>query len=179
MDFPKPLQVSTSTQREKFIMSEAFSDALTDVNFFRNFNRVVGIAFLAIAVLTLGFFVYQINEKHKEELAVIKGHVARHSQFIEFVLRSSLDYLEVLRLQAESHYRSLPASTPTAKAPTLVPHPLRALLRQRKDSGSFDLDELPDRDAGGNLTGLGNLQGRSADFYQDLNMALDLNPTFF
>ncbi len=158
-------------------MPQAFTDAPADVNFFRNFNRVVGIAFLAIVVLTLGFFAYQINEKRKEELALIEGHVVRHSQFIEFVLRSSLDYLEALRSVAESHYRRAPSAA--TQASTSAPHPLRTLLRQRADGGSFDLDLLPDRDSGGNLTGRGSLQGRSAAFYQDLDMALSLNQMFF
>lgn len=160
-------------------MTEAFTDMPADVNFFRNFNRVVGIAFLAIVILTLGFFAYQINEKRKEELALIEGHMVRHSQFIEFVLRSSLDYLEALRSVAESHYRRVPTADTHTKATPTAPHALRALLRQRQDRSSFDLDLLPDRDSGGNLTGLGSLQGRSASFYRDLDMALDLNQTFF
>ena len=66
-------------------MSDSENSPQATVNFFRNYNRVVGVAFLAIVLLTLGFFLHQINEKRKEELAIIVGHVERHSQFIEFV----------------------------------------------------------------------------------------------
>lgn len=160
-------------------MTEVLIDAPAEVNFFRNYNRVVGTAFLAIVALTLGFFAHQINGKHKEEMAVIQGHVVRHSQFIEFVLRSSLDYLEALRSVAKSHYSTKPLPTTQTRVGPATPHALRALLQERKASGRFDLDELPDRDSGANLTGLGSLQGRSQQFYQELDLALDLNQTFF
>ena len=72
-------------------MNDTETSQASSVDFFRNFNRVVGAAYVAIVLLTLGFFLHQINEKRKEETAVIAGHVARHAQFIEFVLRSSID----------------------------------------------------------------------------------------
>lgn len=37
-------------------MTESDSKPAAGVNFFKNFNRVVGAAFLAIMVLVLGFF---------------------------------------------------------------------------------------------------------------------------
>lgn len=145
------------------------------VNFFRNYNRVVGTAFLAIVLLTLGFFLHQINEKRKEELVSIQGHVQRHSLFIEFILRSSLDYLETLRSAARGHYAQAPQVDTTKSAHTSA---LARLLRQRGNATEFDLNELPDRDLGGNLTGLGSLTGRAPAFYQDIEMALALNQTF-
>ena len=151
----------------------------SSVNFFSNFNRVVGAAFLAIIVLTLGFFVHQINEKRKEELAVIQGHMRQHSQFIEFVLRSSLDYLESLRTSAQSQYlTALPAQIGDEPQPTVPANTLFHLLRQRDTATGFDLNELPDRDSGGNLTGIGALAGRSTAFYRDISAALALNQAF-
>ncbi len=143
------------------------------VNFFRNYNRLVGAAFVAIVLLTLGFFLHQINEKRKEELLSIQGHVQRHSLFIEFILRSSLDYLETLRSAARGHYAQQHA---IEGAQSDHASPLARLLRQRGQG--FDLNDLPDRDLGGNLTGLGALTGRTHAFYQDLDMALGLNQTF-
>ena len=160
-------------------MSERDSRPQATVNFFRNYNRVVGAAFLAIVLLTLGFFLHQINEKRKEELAIIEGHVERHSQFIEFVLRSSLDYLESLRTAAHSHYldQSQQAS-PTAARDAASRNRLFNMLRQNQSASAFDLDGLPDRDSGGNLTGIGSLQGRNQGFYMDVGMALELNQAF-
>ncbi|TXT38688.1 MAG: serine phosphatase RsbU regulator of sigma subunit [Comamonadaceae bacterium] len=153
-------------------MTESGSKPPVRVNFFRNYNRVVGAAFLAIVLLTLGFFLQQLNQKHKQELATIQAHVARHSQFIEFILRSSLDYLESLRTTAHAHYDAA-GHTATNN------HALFSHLREHRDTGRFDLDALPDRDSGGNLTGLGSLSARDPAFYQDVNMALGLNQTFF
>ena len=160
-------------------MSERDSRPQATVNFFRNYNRVVGAAFLAIVLLTLGFFLHQINEKRKEELAIIEGHVERHSQFIEFVLRSSLDYLESLRTAAHGHYldQSQQAS-PTAARDAASRNRLFNMLRQNESASAFDLDGLPDRDSGGNLTGIGSLQGRNQGFYMDVGMALELNQAF-
>jgi sigma-B regulation protein RsbU (phosphoserine phosphatase) len=153
------------------------SSPAPSVNFFRNYNRVVGGAFLAIVLLTLSFFLYQINEKRQEELRIIQGHVQRHSQFIEFILRSSLDYLENLRSVARNHYaQTIPQTSfrsSVSQVNNLVP-----LIRADQTENSFNLDALPDRDLGGNLTGLGILTQRSAAFYQDVEMALGLNQTF-
>lgn len=161
-------------------MSDTDSTPQTTVNFFRNYNRVVGLAFLAIVVLTLGFFLHQINEKRKEELVVIQGHVERHSQFIEFILRSSLDYLESLRIAAQGHY--LTESPQNHAQQTSVGEVSHIILlkqfRQNDSQTGFDLDTLADRDSSGNLTGIGSLQGRSEAFYSDVEMAMALNRTF-
>ena len=160
-------------------MSDSENSPQATVNFFRNYNRVVGVAFLAIVLLTLGFFLHQINEKRKEELAIIVGHVERHSQFIEFVLRSSLDYLETLRTAAHSQYLDQPQrASPAAELDALSRKHLFKMLRQNSSASAFDLDTLPDRDSGGNLTGIGSLQGRSQAFYMDVGMALELNQAF-
>ena len=160
-------------------MSDSENSPRATVNFFRNYNRVVGVAFLAIVLLTLGFFLHQINEKRKEELATIVGHVERHSQFIEFVLRSSLDYLESLRTAARGEYLDQPQRvSPAAELDALSRKRLFKMLRQNESASAFDLDVLPDRDSGGNLTGIGSLQGRSQAFYMDVGMALELNQTF-
>jgi sigma-B regulation protein RsbU (phosphoserine phosphatase) len=145
--------------------------APAQINFFRNFNRMVGLAFVAIMLLTLGFLAQQVRQKHQEELTVIQAHVARHSQFIEFVLRSSMDYLETLRLAA-SHADAQPVQGQPRQ-------PLRALLHARDEGTRFDLDDLPDRDSGANITGMDGLQGRSNAFERDLTMAFGLNQTFF
>ncbi len=157
----------------------------TAVHFFRNYNRVVGAAYVAIVLLTLGFFLHQISEKQDEELAVIQGHVDRHSQFIEFVLRSSLDYLELMRTSARAGY-AVDASKSIAEAADGIStkaefkgqFSLFSLLQENPDGTAFSLDALPARDDGGNLTGVGRLTGRSPAFYRDVTVALGLNATF-
>ena len=78
------------------------------VDFFQNFNRLVGVTYAAIVILTLGFFLHQIYQKRAEEITSILGHVDRHGQLIEFVLRNSVDYLEASRVSALDFYANTP-----------------------------------------------------------------------
>ncbi len=153
------------------------------INFFRNYNRLVGATYVAIVVLTLGFFLHQITQKRAEEIETIQGHVERHGQLIEFILRSSVDYLEAMRISAQSFY----VSSATTGATTLkAPRDDKASDRSRlfgmltpgADKTSFDLDKVAEPDGTGNLTGLGALEGRSPQFYRDVEMALSLVQDF-
>lgn len=144
-------------------------------NFFRNYNRLVGFTYVAIVLLTLGFFLFQIRQKHQEEIKVIQAQVDRHAQFIEFILRSSLDSVEAMRLSAASFYATAPATL--SQDPTHPSHtPLFKKLQQQQQG--FNLDLVEEKDATGNLTGSGDLNHRQAEFYLDLEMALNLNQVF-
>ncbi len=145
-------------------------------DFFRNYNRLVGVAYAAIVLLTLGFFLHQIDQQRAEEIESIRGHVERHGQLIEFVLRSSVDYLEAMRISAQSSY----ASAAATEAATVAAHRLQrvALLTPNAEKSSFNLDRITEPDATGNLTGLGTLEGRSPQFYRDVEMALNLDHNF-
>ncbi|MBK1720255.1 SpoIIE family protein phosphatase [Thiocystis violacea] len=140
-------------------------------NLFKNYNRLIGVAYsLLILALTL-FFGYLLDRKLHEEIDLIRGHVVRHGQFFEFVLRSSADQLETFRMSTGSS----PQEQTPASGSTLFAQPPGAWLREDADLGLFHLDALPDRDAGGNLVGEGRLQARSPEFYADLGTALRLN----
>jgi len=149
-------------------MLEKTSEKPVRTNFFKNYNRLVGAAYLLIVVLTSGFFLTQLNRNFNDEIEVIRSHVNRHSQFIEFTLRSSVNQLEALRIFASEYYRSS-----EGKPSSTAYSPLFAKLRQT--STGFDLDSAPERDSAGNLTGIGSLKGRSQQFYQDIEMALGMN----
>lgn len=139
-------------------------------NLFRNYNRLIGLAYaILILALTL-FFGYLLDRKMAEEVELIRGHVARHAQFFEFVLRSSADQLEMLRMSATTHGNARSASTAE-----VLTHPPGTWLREDPSHRGFNLDALPDRDAGGNLIGLGSLQQRTPEFYANLGQALQLN----
>jgi sigma-B regulation protein RsbU (phosphoserine phosphatase) len=139
-----------------------------ETSFFRNYNRLVGGTYAAILLCTVLVFLFQLRQKLQEEFATINAHVAKHSQFIESTLRSSDDALEAMRLSVASTFAA-PGRAGTAQASFL-----RQYLRQ--DAGDFDLDQAPQRDATGNLTGLGSLQNRSPTFDADLDAALQLAP---
>ena len=134
-------------------------------HFFRNYNRVVGMAYGAIVLGLFLVFAYQLHEKMAEEVAVIQAHVDRHAQFVEFVLRSSTDQLESLRMMAVDNL-----NTQTDK-------PSRAmvsLLKETANGQAFNMDAAPDRDIGANLVGAGGLTGRDSGFYRDIDMGLSL-----
>ena len=130
--------------------------------FFRNYNRVVGAAYAAIVLGLFVVFAYQLNEKVNEEVAVVQGHVERHSQFIEFVLRSSVDQLETLRMTASDAEPGKPT------------FPLANALKNTADGNGFNMDTVADRDIGANLVGIGSLGKRSGGFESDINFGLSL-----
>jgi phosphoserine phosphatase RsbU/P len=133
-------------------------------HFFRNYNRVVGTAYAAIVLGLFLVFAYQLNEKVAEEVAVVQGYVDRHAQFIEFVLRSSTDQLETLRMTTVDAAASQPDST------------LAVLLKTTSKSDGFNMDSAPDRDVGANLVGTGILAGRELAFQTDIKVGLSLFP---
>jgi sigma-B regulation protein RsbU (phosphoserine phosphatase) len=150
-------------------MSQQDSNLPASSDFFRNYRRIVGAAYLSILVLTFCFFLYQLHQNRQDEIETIQGHFSRHAQFIEFTLRARSDMLDALRISATDYYASV-----ADPAQLIRLQPLLAKLQQRQHG--FDLDAAPERDGTGNLVGLGSLTGRSERFYRDEGMALSLNP---
>lgn len=141
------------------------------VNLFKNYNRLIGVAYALLIIALTGFFAYLLNCRMQEEIDLVKGHVVRHGQFFEFVLRSSADQLETFRMSASAADRK---QLPVAE-PIFSESPPGAWLNTDLKQQRFHLDALPDRDAGGNLVGEGTLHRRTPEFYADLNTALRLN----
>ena len=147
------------------------SNQPSSTNFFRNYNRLIGVAYISILVVTFGFFLVQLHRNYKDEIAVISGHVNRHAQFIEFTLRSSVNQLEALRISASDYYTNAASKQQQRLHSSLFG-------KLKKNALSYDLDAAPDHDATGNLTGLGSLKGRSQQFYDDVEMSIGLNQEF-
>lgn len=139
-------------------------------NLFKNYNRLIGIAYTLIIVALVLFFAHLLQRKMTEEIELISGHVSRHAQFFEFVLRSSADHLETLRMSASQRFDQTSCS-----GPDMFDHPPGAWLQEDSARQFFHLDALPSPDDGGNLIGLGVLRDRSPEFYEDLNVALRIN----
>ena len=152
-------------------MSENNSDQPANSNFFKNYNRLVGATYVLILILTFGFFLLQLHRSYNDEIDIIRGHVNRHAQFVEFTLRSSVNSLEALRISASEYYTSAAGRSKQTAHSSLFG-------KLRSTATGFDLDAAPERDATGNLTGLGSLTGRSEQFYHDVEMALSLNREF-
>jgi phosphoserine phosphatase RsbU/P len=139
-------------------------------NLFKNYNRLISIAYTLIIVALILFFAHLLQRKMNEEIDLIGGHVSRHAQFFEFVLRSSADHLETLRMSASKRPDQIQYS-----GSELLDRPPGSWLEEDSTRHLFHLDALPAPDEGGNLIGLGTLHGRSQEFYEDLNTALRIN----
>ncbi|NCA87516.1 MAG: hypothetical protein EOM92_01005 [Gammaproteobacteria bacterium] len=145
--------------------------AASPIHFFRNYNRAIALAYGGILLGLLVFFGYQLRLKLDDQIGLIQASFQRYSQFIEFVIRSSTDHLETLRMlvQDEGQGGGVGAPPPDLSAFT---------LKMEGERTRFSLDDAQDWDMTGNLVGLGPLEGRSAYFYRDLNLALVLNDGF-
>lgn len=149
-------------------------------NFFRNYNRLLGATSIAILILTAGFLLWQILLQRDKEIENIQGRVDRHAQFIEFMAGNSVDYVEAMRISASFFYESyLPDDASKRNRSEIRRYSsLFTQLAQQHNPDTFNLDRLKERDASGNLTGLGKLEGRSDNFYRDIDMALALAGNF-
>ncbi len=147
------------------------SATAAEPRFFRNYNRTVGVAYGALLMGLALFFGYQLRLHMSKELVLIAGELERHAQRIEFLLRSSSDQVEALRMAA-GRGRS---SQGTGESRCAGGESLAQAAMLRAAPGGFQRDALPDRDAGANVVGRGHLAGRSEAFYCDLAAALSLD----
>lgn len=137
------------------------------VSFFRRYNRIITQAYALLLLGLAGFFAYQLREAFDDELWLVQGHVERHAQFLEFVLRSSADEVQALRMAA--------VDGPVSGEGCRAGREAGARAGWRQGPGGFSLDGVADRDATGNIVGQGRLAGRDAAFYCDLGLALRLD----
>ncbi len=157
------------------IAPDLAGSAASPVHFFRNYNRVIALAYGAILLGLLLFFVYQLRLKLDDQIGLIQANFQRYGQFIEFVIRSSTDHLETLRMLVQDEGTSGGQGDGEGAPP---PDPSAFTLKTEGDQTHFSLDDAQDWDMTGNLVGLGTLDGRSSSFYRDLNLALVLNDGF-
>jgi len=136
-------------------------------SFFRRYNRIIVQAYALLLLGLAGFFAYQLRAAFNDELALLQGHVERHAQFLEFVLASSADELESLRMAA--------ADGPLTGDACRTGRDAVGRPGWRQGPDGFSLDGVTERDATGNLVGQGWLAGREARFYCDLGVALRLD----
>lgn len=134
------------------------------IELFRNYNRIIAVAYLGLLAGVAVFFGFQLRQSLHGELALIEGQVERHGQFLEFVLRTSADQAEALRMAL-----TVPCDEQQAA---------RAPLQLAAHQGGFHRDQLAERDAGANLVGQGVLAGRDTQFYCEIAAALALDAQF-
>ncbi|MGB0561710.1 MAG: sensor histidine kinase [Spirulinaceae cyanobacterium] len=123
--------------------------------------------------MSLCLFYWQFRVQYQYEVAVVKNRFQEEVATFDNTLKTTTDFVEQLQLQAHSFY----ATAQMGYAESLL---IGGLATQTINGlPYYSLDQIPkpySRETIGNLTGLGTLRDRAAHFYQDLAMALSLNP---
>lgn len=161
---------------ERWLRQSSPAQADVSAHFFRDYNRLIGIAYGLILIGLTLFFGFQLREGFSSEIELIESNVRRHSLFVENVIRSSTDQLDNLQMLVADQ-QAKPATT-TGK-PLRPPAHWPAFEEQGQgDERYFSLDKAPDIDLTGNLVGEGSLVGRSPEFYADIDQTLLINSGF-
>ncbi|OGV36970.1 MAG: hypothetical protein A2X48_00360 [Lentisphaerae bacterium GWF2_49_21] len=132
--------------------------------------------FLAVILLFMGAFIallfYQNRQYVELDNRILLRHFHEYRSLIDEKLKRINDEMEELRIAAET---DLFDSGNTGAA---MPF---AFGMMKEDGGKFHLDGIPDKHRdliAVNLTGIGELKGRGAEFYRTLRMGLSLMDDF-
>ncbi len=139
--------------------------------FFARYNRIISLTFIVVIVISLGVFFWQINSQYKYEISLIQDHFEEEVISLDEILKTNTDYIEALRIRANSFYEVSKEDTDHSQ--------LFNSLQYNPQEDIYSLDNIPfpyKSQLVGNLTGKGSLQGRSPEFYREIEMALALNP---
>lgn len=115
----------------------------------------------------------QFRAQYLNELQLIRDRLEERGLNLDYHLKIVTNRVEALRSQAES-YLVVNGNPPLLASPYNQ-------LQQVPGQNRFAMDQLRlplTADQVGNLTGVGSLQNRSPEFNLELNMALNLNPSF-
>ena len=119
--------------------------------FFKNYNRTLAWALLAIVLTLSVFFAALLQRRFEDEIAAIQAHLDRHQQWLEFSLRTAVDQVDVLRMASDGQaLQDAPPQHHSSPNPSLNPSPWPA---PNASGSGFDMDNLADRDSAGNLFG--------------------------
>ncbi|MGC1249116.1 MAG: hypothetical protein WA865_23105, partial [Spirulinaceae cyanobacterium] len=139
--------------------------------FFARYNRIISLTFIVVILISLGVFFWQVNSQYKYEISLIQDHFEEEIISLDEILKTNTDYVEALRLRANSFYEVNEEETDRSR--------LFDSLQYDPQEDIYSLDHIPfpyNSNLVGNLTGKGSLQGHSPEFYREIEMALALNP---
>jgi len=126
---------------------------------------------IAVFSVAFGLFYLQYSTQYKYEIRELQNAFEEKLFDIEHVAQTTEEQVQAMKYKAETY---------------LATHlqPQNSLLfnkLQQINETSYNLDNVQspfDKTMVGNLTGQGRLDKRDANFYRELDMALDLNPLF-
>ncbi len=148
-------------------------DARADVSFFSRYNRIMRITFVVVALICCGLFYLQFEQRLTSERSILTERLAERAGSLNYILKSSADYVEALKLQANTYYEVTNTNIPRSKL-------FQGLVYSLND-GKYDLDDIPPpyRPAQiANLTGVLDTPTFDPSLRLELEMALSLNPLY-
>ncbi|WP_232281979.1 SpoIIE family protein phosphatase [Beggiatoa alba] len=133
----------------------------------------MAITCIILMLIAAGIFYMQFKSRYDVTLGDIKASFESRLLTIDYVMQTATNQVQRMKIQAQNYLISHP-SPPTDLT-------LLEALQEDKAQKTYNLDQLPTTyniHMIGNLTGEGSLRNRTADFYRELAMALDLNSAY-
>ncbi|MBR9727599.1 response regulator [Shewanella intestini] len=140
----------------------------------KNYNRAVFYTYLGVIVLALLTAVVFFERQKTQQIELREDQIARHVLQIDLLLESSIRALKSLRNVAVDHLR----------LGELVRKERLPQYEKFNEDGQFFTLEPSYAKSGkpftnmGRITGMGSLDGRSEEFYQELEMLFELSLSF-
>ncbi len=142
------------------------------MQFFKRYNYLMLTTFVVVWSVALGLFYLQYNIHYEYEISQLKNSFKERWSSLEHVVRAAKYQVEGLRMKAETYLIIQEESPPASKL-------FSQLQPISEQFYGLDVVKSPfSKKMVGNLTGQGSLQNREADFYREIEMALELNPLF-
>lgn len=138
---------------------------------FARYNRIMRGTFVGVLLVACALVYLQYRQTLRSDTEMLAQRMQEQAVALDAILRSSLDAVNALRLQAHAWYRTHPQDAP--------PSPLLASLLNGDAAQPLKLDKPPppwSHDDVGNLTGF--IDAPTVSLRRELEMALSLNPTF-
>jgi sigma-B regulation protein RsbU (phosphoserine phosphatase) len=140
-----------------------------ELKFFKRYTIVMVSVFLAILLSLGSYFAHRLNELSRNELNVIEFYVDGNGQLLDYLFRSTIDQLQLIRLDLESQANRKGHCE-------LGPHALQQAFSQTTEG--FALKTNQDTGWQGQLVGAGELTDREPAFYCALSVGLALREYF-
>jgi signal transduction histidine kinase/class 3 adenylate cyclase/ActR/RegA family two-component response regulator len=141
------------------------------MNFFKRYNYIIITTFLIIILISSGLFYLQFLSRYENTVNQIKSKFEQRALRLDHILKELSNHIDGLQIAAHNYLNTHQTQPP----PSL-------LFSQLKENNNlYHLDDVKPpftKAIVGNVTGIGSLQNRSADFYREIEMVLYLNSFF-
>ncbi len=136
------------------------------------------LASLIILVMVMGLATLlprQLRVHEEQERTALQHHFRECATYLDKVLETTANRLETMRISARAQIFTSSQTDELALSPAFV------LIEDAAEGNDFNIEDVGRWESDGsigNLSGLGSIEGRSRDYYRELDMALRLFPQF-